>query len=300
MAGSCVEGHRKRAKYLLGEAELEILKKQKAGTGNSSSPPPQLSAPTPKAPSDGFAPKDPLFDTPLNAPSFSFGSEGANLEYSILSAILGNHPEGTPPLDPHSSATPPPSVHSFSTPSSEYPTTLAGGPGHSLLHSEPNGFLASPFVTTSSSSADFLSQSFASIDPGSSDTTSSTHTPQDSFTTTTQAGSLMSPSQTALHPLALRWPLSSADSVGLEISGPSTAEEVYESITKPYDYTEGYHFLMKVLPFRFEKNDILRIVRALAIFRPSLIALQMPLTEVDEIFVEKCVQRSVIVSGNHN
>jgi len=51
---------------------------------------------------------------------------------------------------------------------------------------------------------------------------------------------------------------------------------------------------MKVLPFRFEKNDILRIVRALALFRPSLIALQMPLTEVDEIFVEKCVQRSVI------
>lgn len=50
---------------------------------------------------------------------------------------------------------------------------------------------------------------------------------------------------------------------------------------------------------RFEKNDILRIVRALAIFRPSLIALQMALTEVDEIFVEKCVQRSVIVSSNH-
>jgi len=73
---------------------------------------------------------------------------------------------------------------------------------------------------------------------------------------------------------------------------------------------------MKVLPFRyvlktqlldlvitdfvprFEKNDILRIVQALAIFRPSIIALQMPFSEVDEIFVEKCVQRSVIVSGN--
>lgn len=171
---------------------------------------------------------------------------------------------------------------------------MAGGTGHSLLPSECNGFLASPFVTvrspqtvfeddrlnlpfidrpqTSSSSADFLSQSFTSIDPSSSDTTSSAHTPQDSFTTTTpQAGSLMSPSQSALHPLALRWPHTSADSAyvalssfmasfpnnivtidsGLEISGPRTAEEVYESITKPYDYTEGYHFLMKVLPFRY-------------------------------------------------
>jgi hypothetical protein len=49
---------------------------------------------------------------------------------------------------------------------------------------------------------------------------------------------------------------------------------------------------------RFEKNDILRVVRALAIFRPSLIALQMPLSEEDEIFVEKCFQRSLLVSAH--
>jgi hypothetical protein len=47
---------------------------------------------------------------------------------------------------------------------------------------------------------------------------------------------------------------------------------------------------------RFEKNDILRVVRALAIVRPSLIALQMPLSEEDEVFFEKCFQRSVLVS----
>lgn len=46
---------------------------------------------------------------------------------------------------------------------------------------------------------------------------------------------------------------------------------------------------------RFEKNDILRIVRALAIFRPSLIALQMPMTDEDEVFVERCFQRSLLV-----
>ena len=49
------------------------------------------------------------------------------------------------------------------------------------------------------------------------------------------------------------------------------------------------------LKTRFDKNDILRVVRALAIVRPSLIALQMPLTEEDEVFVEKCFQRSLIV-----
>jgi hypothetical protein len=46
---------------------------------------------------------------------------------------------------------------------------------------------------------------------------------------------------------------------------------------------------------RFDKNDILRVVRALAIFRPSLIALQMPMSEEDEIFVEKSFQRTLIV-----
>ena len=45
----------------------------------------------------------------------------------------------------------------------------------------------------------------------------------------------------------------------------------------------------------FEKNDILRIVRALAIYRPSLIALQMPMSEEDEVFIEKCFQRSLVV-----
>lgn len=96
------------------------------------------------------------------------------------------------------------------------------------------------------------------------------------------------------------------------------ASSVYKMVTKKYDYTEGYHFLMKhiscrcvsrflffILSFRisdvwrtysgFEKNDILRIVRALAIFRPSLIALQMPMTEEDEVFIEKCFQRSLVV-----
>ena len=43
------------------------------------------------------------------------------------------------------------------------------------------------------------------------------------------------------------------------------------------------------------ENDILRVVRALAIYRPSLIALQMPMSEEDEVFVEKCFQRSLVV-----
>ncbi|KAI9456508.1 hypothetical protein BJY52DRAFT_1275841 [Lactarius psammicola] len=319
MADSCVEGHRKRAKYLLGDDELELLKRQKTSTADNNSSPP-VQAPPPRAPSvvDSFSPTDPLFNPAFDAPSFPFGSEAANLEYSILSAILGNpSPEGNPPSDSHSSSTPPPSTHRFTAPSSEYATSWSGGANGSLLPSEPSSFLTSPFTgvrnaptmyedtqlalpnadrpqTGSSSSTDFLSQSYSSLDPSSSATSSSIPTPQDSSTSTRQPISDPSPSKSSLRPLTPRWPTCTTDSARLELSGPKTAEEVYGSITKPYDYTEGYHYLMKVLPFRFEKNDILRIVRALAIFRPSLIALQMPLTEEDEIFVEKCVQRSVI------
>lgn len=46
----------------------------------------------------------------------------------------------------------------------------------------------------------------------------------------------------------------------------------------------------------FGKNDILRVIRALAVYRPSMIALQMPLTEEDYIFMERCLRRSLVVS----
>lgn len=42
-------------------------------------------------------------------------------------------------------------------------------------------------------------------------------------------------------------------------------------------------------------DDTLRVAKALAIYRPSLISLQAPLSEEDEIFVEKCFQRSLLV-----
>ena len=40
------------------------------------------------------------------------------------------------------------------------------------------------------------------------------------------------------------------------------------------DYTEGYHVLMEWMSKSFEQKEVLRVVKALAAFRPSLIALQ--------------------------
>ncbi|TFY58137.1 hypothetical protein EVG20_g8271 [Dentipellis fragilis] len=333
IADTCVEGHRKRAKYLLDDEELEQLKKQKGGSST-----PAVQAPAPIPTSEPFPPNDPLFNAPFD-PAFPFGSEAANLEYSILSAILGN-----PSPDSQHTTSPPP-AHSYA--SSTWPSDSLGTPSlTSAATADPNDFLTSPgglgstrdvfdqesslglaLAADNASSranipaADFLVPAAAYSPPppqASRKPASATSSPTVSMAPHPAMGyPAQPPPQPAgepLHPLAPRWPPSTTDSTyvfcpdtaprsrtaafssmsGMELARQRTSQEVYETVTAPYDYTEGYHFLMKYLPKRFEKNDILRIVRALAIFRPSLIALQMPLTEEDEVFVEKCFQRSII------
>ncbi|PWN52720.1 hypothetical protein IE53DRAFT_326140 [Violaceomyces palustris] len=80
----------------------------------------------------------------------------------------------------------------------------------------------------------------------------------------------------------------------LDQSWKNRVAKVYKDNTKPFPYTEGYHFLLKYATEKYEYQDVLRIVRALAVFRPSLIALQMPLSEDDEIFVERSFQRTIL------
>ncbi|KAK0195410.1 transcription activator of gluconeogenesis ERT1 [Armillaria mellea] len=238
IANSCTEGHRKKAKYLLDDEELNELRRSKDPTTDKTVDAPAVEEIT-----------EPVF-VPSFDPNFPFGSEAANLEYSILSAILGN------PSPPDSANTPPPDFW----PSVPY---------------NP------PFVTYPYQSAD------ETVPPP----------PSSSAAPDPEPPSAQDP---PLHPLAPRYPLDSRPrSPPLFLSDAhdqptSNLQTINDRITKPYDYTEGYHFLMKHLPTRFEKNDILRIVRALAIFRPSLIALQMPLSLDDEVFVEKCFQRSLL------
>ncbi|WWD07761.1 hypothetical protein V865_005865 [Kwoniella europaea PYCC6329] len=79
-----------------------------------------------------------------------------------------------------------------------------------------------------------------------------------------------------------------------KVGKASTPAEVYRTVVKPYDYTQGYHILMDYLTKNFEQHETLRVARALASFRPSLIALQMPMSEEDEVFLEKSFQRTLI------
>lgn len=47
------------------------------------------------------------------------------------------------------------------------------------------------------------------------------------------------------------------------------------------------------------REDLMRISRALALFRPSVFSSMMNLTESDLIFTEKCLQRTLLVMTHH-
>ncbi|KAF8813808.1 transcription activator of gluconeogenesis ERT1 [Phlegmacium glaucopus] len=320
IADNCTEGHRKKAKYLLDDDELEQLKR-----GKSSVPETEHQAGadiTTEAPQtiEPLQQNNAVLTTPFD-PQFSFGSEAANLEYSILSAILDN----SSPVTDSSSTTPPPSLA---------PQNYSSWP------SDPIDFATSPRLC--SANADY-SSSYIDNRLSMADQTISASPRNAAHYLTypypqaqrSEPEIPFSPSYSSqpseMHPLQPRYPLdarprspaipvflqnpkdmtSHGFSPSLSNSSPrsvtsgvadivrpkscgSKLQSINDRVTTPFDYTEGYHFLMKHLPTRFEKNDILRIVRALAIFRPSLIALQMPLSLDDEIFVEKCFQRTLL------
>ncbi|EDR11520.1 transcriptional regulatory protein [Laccaria bicolor S238N-H82] len=321
LASNCTEGHRKKAKYLLDEEELEQLKRSKSSApeiqGNVSA------ANTADPPSVPIAEPFPQNDSLLTAsfdPNFSFGSEAANREYSILSAILGN------PSPPESASTPPPpppppqsyatwtsdaidfigsprlgtATSSYTSPygeSMQADTTLSTSPGnaHYLTYPYPQSQRSEDLVDMSyASQYSSAGQGQPCLPANSrprSPPTVFLHNPsskdQGSRGLLSPPPSNGSPSSTSSAPSGI------AEIVRPQSCG-SQLQSINDRVLTPYDYTEGYHFLMKHLPTRFEKNDILRIVRALAIFRPSLIALQMPLSLDDEVFVEKCFQRSLV------
>jgi hypothetical protein len=205
-----------------------------------------------------FDPSDQMFTPVPFDPSFPFGSEAANLEYSILSAILGN------PSPPQTTTSPAPSAPSYSS----WPSD------------DPMDFTASR--NSNDFGPSFPDQQIA-VQP--SDTTLST-SPTASFLTypypqPPEQEPLQYPSQfqQELHPLQPRYPLdnrprsphfstkesgqrgilspshSSASSFGHVVpehqsGGGSQLQNINDRVTMPYDYTEGYHFLMKHLPSR--------------------------------------------------
>ncbi|KAF7321680.1 Transcriptional factor [Mycena kentingensis (nom. inval.)] len=292
MADKCTEGLRKKAKYLLDDDEIAQMKTPREMSSSAPDPPAAPPPPPPLPHTPQQPPLEQVFTPVPFDPSFPFGSEAANLEYSILSAILGK------PSPPDTTSTP-------------------SAPPYTSWPSEDSMDIAAASRASNEFPAASFSEQQLAVQP--SETTMATSPapsylqypypppPEQEPGQYAQQQQFQPPQE--LHPLQPRYPLDARPrsppfpatspraivaAASVAQSGGSQLQNINDRVTMPYDYTEGYHFLMKHLPSRFEKNDILRIVRALAIFRPSLIALQMPLSFDDEVFVEKCFQRTLL------
>ena len=71
------------------------------------------------------------------------------------------------------------------------------------------------------------------------------------------------------------------------------ADFIYETVNKPYPYTTGFHRLFNYIKEHFSTDKRMRVAKAVAAIRPSLITFSQGLTEKDLIFMERSVQRKL-------
>ncbi|KIW04344.1 uncharacterized protein PV09_04634 [Verruconis gallopava] len=74
---------------------------------------------------------------------------------------------------------------------------------------------------------------------------------------------------------------------------PYDADIIYETVNKPYPYTSGFHRLFNYITRNFSSEKRIRVAKAVAAIRPSLITFSQGLTEQDLIFMERSVQRKL-------
>ncbi|KAJ2733938.1 Transcriptional regulator of nonfermentable carbon utilization [Coemansia sp. BCRC 34962] len=94
-------------------------------------------------------------------------------------------------------------------------------------------------------------------------------------------------------------PLSRPSTTGPAVYGlnpvyPQSPAEVYSSVMEPHKYYNGFHFFFRHISGRMDKKDIMRVSRAIAHFRPSLVAQLRNLTHEDLVFMEKSFQRALM------
>lgn len=70
--------------------------------------------------------------------------------------------------------------------------------------------------------------------------------------------------------------------------------DIYSGIKKPFSYTPGYHALVAYLRTRFDREQLMKMARCMATYRPSFIACTNTLQEDDLIFMEQCFQRTLM------
>jgi hypothetical protein len=96
------------------------------------------------------------------------------------------------------------------------------------------------------------------------------------------------------HQKARRAPFPSGDpSIDSARKRKRDTSSVYESVKKPYDYTNAFHAMTEFMRKRFDQHKLILIAKALATVRPSFIACNKTLTQHDLVFTEQAFQRAI-------
>ncbi|KAJ2698210.1 Transcriptional regulator of nonfermentable carbon utilization [Coemansia sp. IMI 209128] len=247
------------------------------------------------------------------APSATnFGSEAVNLEYAILSSMLSypmfsNSPmgpvmegadmsaNGTVPIPnslwaPQQERQPPTSLSSLLLPSQHphIPAAVSDNAGP-MLHADQGAFDA---TTNGRPPLVRLQEQW-----------------QPRSMAQQQMHHFEGRQQAHVHPSPPPQAQIVSDDTHLPLSRPSTTgpavyglnpvysqspAEVYSSVTEPHKYYNGFHFFFRHISGRMDKKDIMRVSRAIAHFRPSLVAQLRNLTHDDLVFMEKSFQRALM------
>ncbi|CAO3696115.1 unnamed protein product [Rhizopus stolonifer] len=215
--------------------------------------------------------------------NYGFGFNAANLEYSILSNMLGS-----PLLDTNQQPT---------TPHQQNNLNMWNAPDNVDILRSDASFLSNhdttQLMSKATSSHAFMNRlkhtpkrtSVASVASSSMDTSqisASGISTLSAYGDGAVVAKVASPVTTNVGPAIKRR------------NQMVTPEMAYASATKPFSYADGYHYLINYVKTRMGREDLMRISRALALFRPSVLASMMNLTEDDLIFTEKCLQRTLL------
>ncbi|KAI8891305.1 hypothetical protein K501DRAFT_319343 [Backusella circina FSU 941] len=311
LANSCTDGARKKAKYLQDCEDSNSVNSTYSSTQsiNTSVANQQITGfvqDNSPLGSTNFmntnSPTDPLLNIQL--PGSEFGSNITNLEYSILSDMLGssliesntNQQQSTSsnsinmwPARQNSNITlvhgdqPAANIHLMNSsnlgyingsqsPLSNNSNDVSNSDGNSNIKEGVNSIFPNQAPVTSISSSTI----------GTSQVSSSGISTLSAYGDGAVVAKVASPVTTTSGPTVRRR------------NQIITPEMAYASATKPFSYADGYHYLINYVKTRMNKEDLMRISRALALFRPSVLASMINLTEDDLVFTEKCLQRTLL------
>ncbi|ORY98810.1 hypothetical protein BCR43DRAFT_471239 [Syncephalastrum racemosum] len=244
----------------------------------------------PNAMMDQFLDTSQLLNMSLT--DMSFGSETASLEYDFLCNMLQlpqnfwSNPDIPSATSTSSPATAPPITTLPATaskpfkiaPSMQSPTAADNGHLNNIATSNNSNIGIS--TSTSNGSHSGMAGGLATPAP-------------------LQPLAPMPPSRLTSAPASTLIKRDSVSSAGSQKSSRKrppqrTPDMVYNSVRYPFNYAIGFHDLIRYVREKMSQTDLMRISRSLAVFRPSFLALIMNLTEDDLVFMEKCIQRTLL------